>query len=58
MIRKLLCWLGLGHEWKIKYNSYCESPTIHCPFQDKRCNDCNFYKLYTKECKHCGAIKK
>ena len=57
MIRKLLCWLG-WHEWKIKYNSYCESPSIYYSCHGCKCSDCSFYKVYTKECKHCGAIKR
>lgn len=57
MIRKLLCWLGF-HEYEIKYKSYYKSPTIiQRLFQGKQCNDCSFYKLYTKECKHCGKVK-
>lgn len=57
MIRKLLCWLG-WHEWKIKYNSYCESPSIYYSCHGCKCSDCSFYKVYTKECKHCGKVKR
>ena len=58
MIRRLLCLLGF-HKWKIKYNIYCEYPSERCPYRNKQtCKDCIFYKVYTKECIYCGAIKR
>lgn len=57
MIRKLLCLLG-AHKWKIKYNAYCEYPSERCPYKNRRCKDCSYYKVYSKECKHCGKVKK
>lgn len=57
MIRRLLCLLGF-HEWKTTYQSYCYCPSTPCPYRNKKCGDCIFYKLYSKECKHCGAIKR
>jgi hypothetical protein len=56
MIRKLLCLLG-AHKWKIKYNAYCEYPSERCPYKNRCCKDCIFYKLYTKECIYCGRAK-
>lgn len=58
MWQKIKCWLG-WHEYKIKCNVYCEHPAEKCPYKDKQtCTNCSFYKVYTKECKHCRKIKK
>ena len=45
MIRKLLCWLGLGHEWK-SLCAICWNESTDC---------CEQEIIY---CKHCGKVKK
>lgn len=56
MIRKLLCWLG-WHKWRkrcdlFKYWKDCNW------FRNDR-NGCNsFCHHLTRECKHCGKVKK
>ena len=53
MIRKLLCWLGIGHKWY--------RPCTECrAYKWGQCSKCEFEDLeYSDEvCWHCGAIKR